>query len=129
MKTAALEKPSYKGSQVNEGESGSKPCKDGSRERSARASGRRRTVAVEGHRADPTAAPGHWSSRELFLFGPWSMEQWAPASRCKLGRVCVAPAQCGGGDRLSPFNPDHSLPSPEHPDCSYTFLINIINGD
>lgn len=44
--------------------------------------------------------------------------------------MCVAPAQCVGGDSfLSPLNPDHSLPSPEHPDCGYTFLINVINGN
>lgn len=44
---------------------------------------------------------------------------------------CVWHQQCGGGGDsfLSPLNPDHSLSLPEHPDCSYTFLINIINGN
>lgn len=123
MKTAPLEKPSYKRRKVNEEKSGKKPCKDGSRECCVQDSGTGgvRTVAAgQGCRADPTVALGQRSSRELFLFGPQSMEeQWAPASRCKVGRVCVAPAECGGGRSfLSPLNPDHSLPSPEHPDCS-----------
>lgn len=30
---------------------------------------------------------------------------------------------------LSPLNPDPSLPSPEHPDYGYTFLIKVINGN
>lgn len=67
-----------------------------------------------GGRADPTRAV---QQQGLFLFGPWSTEQRAPAQR-------------GDCDTFSsPLNPDHSLPSPEHPDCSYTFLINVINGN
>lgn len=75
MKTAPLEKPSYKGRKVNQEKSGNKPCKDGSRECCAQGSGTGgvRTVAV-GQGVQSRPHRGTWAVQQQGIVSLWPLE-------------------------------------------------------
>lgn len=81
-----------------------------------------------GGRADPTVAPGQQQQGIVSL---WPLEHGAvgTSQQVQAGQGVWHQHSVVVVVSLSPLNPDPSLPSPEHPDCSYTFLIKVINGN